>query len=298
MVDLIHSIRGMHDVLPAQTFVLRKLEQICATCVSGYGYQEIRTPLLEKTQLFKRTIGEATDIVAKEMYSFADLNNDNLSLRPEGTAGCVRACLQHGLLRNQVQRLWYCGPMFRRERPQYGRSRQFSHFGVELFGVSSIAAEWELLSICNNLWQCLGIKDELKLEINNLGSLAERQIYSAALVTYLRAHFNTLDDDSKRRLEINPLRILDSKNPEMSTIIANAPLLIDFLAEHSKEELASFCAGLEQLGIDYVINPRLVRGLDYYSGIVFEWGTLSLAMLNHQRLLQKIRRWVTRIILL
>ncbi len=276
MSDRIQAIRGMNDVLPDQTNLWRFIEQQFIECLSSYGYQEIRFPLVENTQLFKRTIGEVTDIVEKEMYTFSDLNGDSLTLRPEGTASCVRACLEHGLLHNQQQKLWYMGPMFRHERPQKGRYRQFTQFGVEAFGMTDSSAELELIAICHRLWSQLGFAHEVTLQINSLGELAERTAYKNTLIDYLRSHNELLDEESIKRLERNPLRILDSKNPALRDIIANAPRLIDSLGDESKAHFQSFCDGLELLGIPYVINPVLVRGLDYYGHTVFEWVTDKL----------------------
>lgn len=276
MSDRIQAIRGMNDILPDSTSVWRYVENIFVDCLSRYGYQEIRFPLIESTQLFKRTIGEVTDIVEKEMYTFNDLNGDSLTLRPEGTAGCVRACLEHGLLYNQLQKLWYMGPMFRHERPQKGRYRQFTQFGVEAFGMSGSAVELELISIGRRLWTKLGFAESVTLQINTLGELSERQEYKNILVNYLREHFDSLDEDSKRRLDRNPLRILDSKNPEMQDLISNAPKLIDALGEKSRAHFQSLCDGLDTLNISYIINPFLVRGLDYYGHTVFEWVTDKL----------------------
>lgn len=276
MADRIQAIRGMNDVLPEQTPLWRYVEHVFSDCLSRYGYKEIRFPIVEHTQLFKRTIGEVTDIVEKEMYTFSDLNGDSLTLRPEGTACCVRACLEHGLLYNQQQKLWYIGPMFRHERPQKGRYRQFTQFGVEAFGMSDSSIEIELIAMCQRLWTQLGFASAVQLQINTLGELVERHAYKEILVSYFRAHYDALDEDSKKRLEKNPLRILDSKNPDLSALIANAPKLIDVLGEKSKAHFQSFCNGLDALKIPYVINPVLVRGLDYYGHTVFEWVTDKL----------------------
>ncbi len=276
MAERIQAIRGMNDILPDQSYAWRYLEQHFARCLNDYGYQEIRMPLLESTQLFKRTIGEVTDIVEKEMYTFNDLNGDSLTLRPEGTAGCVRACLEHGLLHNQQQKLWYCGPMFRHEKPQKGRYRQFNQLGVEAFGIAGVGIELELIAICKRLWVALGIDDAVRLQVNTLGSLNERQVYREALIAYFKPHFEQLDADSKRRLDSNPLRILDSKNPEMQTLVANAPKLIDVISEESRQYFFALCDGLQALNIPYVVNPFLVRGLDYYGHTVFEWVTDKL----------------------
>ena len=276
MAERIKAIRGMNDVLPDKSFAWRHLEKTFAKCLEDYAYQEIRLPLLESTQLFKRTIGEVTDIVEKEMYTFDDLNGDSLTLRPEGTAGCVRACLEHGLLHNQQQKLWYCGPMFRHEKPQKGRYRQFNQLGVEAFGFSDVGIELELIAICKRFWNVLGISDALHLQVNTLGTLSERQAYRDLLVDYLKPNFELLDEDSKRRLDRNPLRILDSKNPQMQSLIASAPKLLDVLSEQSRQHFSDLCQGLEALGINYTVNPFLVRGLDYYGHSVFEWVTDKL----------------------
>ena len=276
MAERIQAIRGMNDIVPDRTSIWRYVEQNFVDCLSRYGYQEIRFPIIENTQLFKRTIGEVTDIVEKEMYTFNDLNGDSLTLRPEGTAGCVRACLEHGLLHNQQQKLWYMGPMFRHERPQKGRYRQFHQFGVEAFGMIDSSIELELISISQRLWTQLGFANSVALQINTLGELSERQSYKKILVEYLRDHYDALDEDSKKRLERNPLRILDSKNPEMQQLIAKAPKLFDVLEEKSRHHFQSFCDGLKALNISYTINPFLVRGLDYYGHTVFEWVTEHL----------------------
>lgn len=273
MAERIQAIRGMNDILPDKTLLWRYIEQTFINCLTNYGYQEIRFPLVESTQLFKRTIGEITDIVEKEMYTFNDLNGDSITLRPEGTAGCVRACLEHGLLHNQQQKLWYLGPMFRHERPQRGRYRQFNQLGVEAFGMAGAQAELELISLCRKFWIQFGFADLVQLQVNTLGELSERQKYKSFLVDYLNDHTAQLDEDSKRRLTRNPLRILDSKNPEMQQLVANAPKLIDVLEGKSKEHFQAFCNGLDTLQIPYVINPVLVRGLDYYGHTVFEWVT-------------------------
>ncbi|HHF7375723.1 histidine--tRNA ligase [Legionella bozemanae] len=276
MTERIQAIRGMNDILPETTVFWRSIEQIFVNALSSYGYQEIRFPLIESTQLFKRTIGEVTDIVEKEMYTFNDLNGDSITLRPEGTAGCVRACLQNGLLHNQQQKLWYMGPMFRHERPQKGRYRQFNQLGVEAFGMPGALVELELISLCRKFWEQLGFADFVQLQVNTLGELTERHHYKKILVEYLTAHERQLDEDSKRRLTRNPLRILDSKNPEMQQLLANAPKLIDVLGERSRAHFQSFCDGLDALEVPYVINPVLVRGLDYYGHTVFEWVTDKL----------------------
>lgn len=276
MAEKIQAIRGMNDVLPQESKKWQLLEETFIQCLTQYAYQEIRFPLVESTQLFKRTIGEVTDIVEKEMYTFTDLNGDSLTLRPEGTAGCLRACLEHGLLHNQQQKLWYMGQMFRHEKPQKGRYRQFSQLGVEALGMSGTAIELELIAMCKRFWRELGIEQSVSLQINTLGEIRERQQYKETLVNYLRSHFDQLDEDSRRRLDKNPLRILDSKNPEMQHLLTNAPKLMDSLGEKSRNHFHQLCKGLEAAGIVYEINPLLVRGLDYYGHTVFEWVTDKL----------------------
>jgi len=272
MAKNIQAIRGMHDILPAQTPLWQFLEDRVRSVLGRYGYNEIRMPIVEQTELFKRSIGEVTDIVEKEMYTFEDRNGDSLTLRPEGTASCVRAGIEHGLLFNQVQRLWYQGPMFRHERPQKGRYRQFHQIGVEAFGMTGPDIDLELILITARIWRELGLGG-LELQINSLGTAEERVIYRDKLVAYLSAHQEKLDEDSLRRLNSNPLRILDSKNPEMRELIADAPVLADHLGEESRSHFETLCAGLDAAGVAYVINPRLVRGLDYYARTVFEWVT-------------------------
>ncbi|WP_367605505.1 histidine--tRNA ligase [Legionella sp. W05-934-2] len=273
MSDKIQAIRGMNDILPQDTPKWQALEATMRQVLSSYGYDEIRTPIVESTNLFKRSIGDFTDIVEKEMYTFTDLNGDSLTLRPEGTASTVRACIEHGLLHNQQQKLWYIGPMFRHEKPQKGRYRQFYQLGVEIYGFDGISIEAEMLLLCQRLWQKLDLLDDLVLEINSLGTIQERQSYIKLLTTYFQDHAYLLDEDSIRRLNRNPLRILDSKNPDMTEVINNAPKLIDHLNEESKNHFAQLCAVLENVGIGYRVNPTLVRGLDYYNQTVFEWTT-------------------------
>ena len=272
----IQAIRGMHDVLPEQTPLWQYAEKIIRDVLANYGYSEIRLPIVEKTELFKRSIGEVTDIVEKEMYTFDDRNGDSLTLRPEGTAGCLRACLEHGLLHNQVHRLWYYGPMYRHERPQKGRYRQFFQFGVETYGMESADIDAELLLLTDRLWTRLGIRSKVRLQLNSLGTIAERLIYREALVSYFKQHLAILDEDSLRRLTANPLRILDTKNPAMQEVVANAPELMDYLGEESRAHFYSILETLNALGVAYEINTRLVRGLDYYSKTVFEWVTDEL----------------------
>ena len=274
MAKNIQAIRGMHDLLPNQIGLWQRLEDGARRLLESYGYQEIRTPLVEVTELFKRSIGEVTDIVEKEMYSFPDRHGDSLSLRPEGTASCVRAAIEHGLL-DQPRRLWYRGPMYRHERPQQGRYRQFHQIGVEVFGLEGPDIDQEVLFLTARLWRTLGLSG-LRLEVNSLGEAEERAAYRTELVAYLEAHHCHLDEDSRRRLLTNPLRVLDSKNPELREVIAGAPILLDHLGEASRQHFAAFLAGLEDAGIPYEVNPRLVRGLDYYNRTVFEWITDDL----------------------
>lgn len=276
MANNIQAIRGMHDVLPEQTPLWQYAEQMIREILGAYGYSEIRLPIVEKTELFKRSIGEVTDIVEKEMYTFDDRNGDSLTLRPEGTAGCLRACLEHGLLHNQVHRLWYYGPMYRHERPQKGRYRQFFQLGVETYGMSGPDIDAELILIMDRLWKKLGIRDKVRLQLNSLGTIAERLVYREALVSYFQEHLDDLDEDSLRRLETNPLRILDTKNPAMQQVVDNAPELMAYLGDESLKHFNALTATLNDLGISYEINSRLVRGLDYYSKTVFEWVTDEL----------------------
>ncbi|MDT8895417.1 histidine--tRNA ligase [Halomonas sp. I1] len=272
----IQAIRGMNDLLPAQAPLWQYFEQQVRALMGRYGYDEIRTPVLEQTSLFKRSIGEVTDIVEKEMYTFEDRNGDSLTLRPEGTASCVRAAMENGLLHNQTQRLWYQGPMFRHERPQKGRYRQFHQIGVETFGLEGPDIDAEVILLSARLWKQLGLFEHVTLELNSLGSPEARAAYRDKLVSYFEAHLDVLDEDSRRRLSTNPLRILDSKNPAMADMLAEAPRLMDHLDDESREHFERLTAILDAAGIEYVINPRLVRGLDYYSRTVFEWTTDAL----------------------
>jgi histidyl-tRNA synthetase len=271
-VSKIQSIRGMNDLLPPQSGRWQIVEAIVADVLGQYGFHEIRFPVLEKTELFQRTIGEVTDIVEKEMYSFEDRNGDNLTLRPEGTAGCVRASIQNGLL-DRPQRLWYTGPMFRHERPQKGRLRQFHQFGAEVFGMDGPDVDAELIAMTARIWAELGVESAVALELNTLGTAESRAAHKAELVSYLHHVREQLDEDSQRRLETNPLRILDSKNPQMQQLLARAPSLMDFLDDESKKHFEQLTSYLDKLGIAYRVNNRLVRGLDYYSRTVFEWVT-------------------------
>ncbi|WIO75252.1 histidine--tRNA ligase [Porticoccaceae bacterium LTM1] len=272
----IQSIRGMNDLTPAGSPVWQYLEGTVAKLLKKYGYSEIRTPILEQTDLFKRSIGEVTDIVEKEMYTFDDRNGESVTMRPEGTASCVRACEQHGLLHNQIQRLWYTGPMFRYERPQKGRLRQFHQVGVEVFGLDGPDIDAELLVMTARLWRELGIADAVTLQINSLGTPESRAKYRAELVAFLEARKDQLDEDCKRRLVTNPLRVLDSKNPEVQALLVDAPSLQDYMDEESKVHFQRLCELLDAAGVSYEVNPKLVRGLDYYSKTVFEWVTDSL----------------------
>lgn len=271
----IRSVRGFSDTLPPQTAVWQELEGRLRRILDAYGYQEIRLPQLEKTELFSRSIGEVTDIVEKEMYTFADRNGDSLTLRPEGTAGCVRACLEHGLLHNRQPRLWYAGAMFRHERPQKGRLRQFHQVGAEVFGLDGPDIDAEMILMTARMLRSIGLGD-VELQINSLGTATARQDFRAALVEYLSGHRDRLDADSLRRLETNPLRILDSKIPETQALLDDAPRLSDYLDDDSRAHFAALCGHLDAVGQPYVVNPRLVRGLDYYGRTVFEWVTTRL----------------------
>lgn len=275
LLSKIQAIRGMNDILPEKTIFWRAVEQKLSTILNSYGYQEIRLPLLEKTALFHRVIGEVTDIVEKEMYTFDDRNGESLSLRPEGTAGCVRAMIEHGLSHHTIQKLWYSGAMFRHERPQQGRYRQFYQLGVEVYGLSTAAIDAEILLMTARFWQVLGLKN-LELQINSLGSSAARATYREKLVEYFSSHIEQLDEDSRRRLGMNPLRILDSKNPDLKSLIETAPKLLDYLDDESKQHFEQLQTFLNAAGLKYTINPRLVRGLDYYNKTVFEWVTTKL----------------------
>lgn len=270
------AIRGMNDILPEKTPIWQYLERQVSSVLSSYGYSEIRMPIVEQTELFKRSIGEVTDIVEKEMYTFNDRNDESLTLRPEGTAGCVRAGEEHGLLYNQTQRFWYQGAMFRYEKPQKGRYRQFHQIGVETFGMSSAEIDAELIVLSARLWKRLGILDAVTLQLNSLGSNESRQVYKADLTRYLEDRFDLLDEDSQRRLATNPLRILDSKDENTQALLAEAPVLSDYLDDDSRIHFEHLTELLDNAGIGYEINPRLVRGLDYYCKTVFEWVTDKL----------------------
>ncbi|KZX59389.1 histidine--tRNA ligase [Halioglobus sp. HI00S01] len=265
----------MNDILPDESPHWQHVESVVRRLMTGYGYSEIRMPVVEQTDLFKRGVGEVTDIVEKEMYTFLDRSDDSLTLRPEGTAGCVRAAIQHGLL-NMAQRLWYAGPMFRYERPQKGRQRQFHQFGAEAFGIASPDMDAEMILLTARLWRQLGVAEHVQLQLNSIGGAEARQAYRDALVVYLRERFDELDEDSQRRLDSNPLRILDSKNPQTQALLDDAPELANYLDEESRADFARLCELLDAAGVAYAVNQRLVRGLDYYNKTVFEWVTDQL----------------------
>lgn len=271
------AIRGFNDILPEQSHKWQFLESKIKSILNSYNYDEVRLPILEKSELFHRSVGETSDIVSKETYDFLDRNKDSLTLRPEGTAGCVRMVIDNSLAnRGQTQKLWYCGPMFRYERPQKGRYRQFYQLGVEAYGFDSIAIDLEILSVAWNLFRKLDISEHVTLQINSLGSNANRQKYVEALLKYLEPHHNELDEDSIKRLDKNPLRILDSKIPQTQEILKNAPKLVDFIDDDLKQRFQETCEYLDAIGVRYIVNYNLVRGLDYYSGLVFEWTTDKL----------------------
>ncbi|CAO1666455.1 histidine--tRNA ligase [Salinicola sp. NYA28a] len=276
MSNKIQAIRGMNDLLPDQSPAWQYVERQLRSLVDRYDYREIRTPIVEQTALFARSIGEATDVVEKEMYTFDDRNGESLTLRPENTAAVVRAAMEHGLLHNQTQRLWYMGPMFRYERPQKGRYRQFHQIGIEAYGMTGPDIDAEIILLSARLWRQLGMAEHVTLELNSLGSPEARANYRDSLVAYFESHREILDEDSQRRLKTNPLRILDSKNPDMADMLAGAPQLLDHLDEESRVHFEQLKSTLDAAGIGYRINPRLVRGLDYYSRTVFEWTTTAL----------------------
>ncbi|KQH89347.1 histidine--tRNA ligase [Vibrio fluvialis] len=276
MAKTIQAIRGMNDCLPTQSPLWQKVEGIVKNVISAYGYNEVRMPIVEETNLFSRAVGEETDVVSKEMYTFEDRNGDSLTLRPEGTAGCVRSCIQNSLINRDEQRLWYMGPMFRHERPQKGRYRQFHQCGVEVFGLNGPDVDAELIMMTARLWRELGIDKHVRLELNSIGSQEDRADYRTALVAFLEQHIDVLDEDCKRRMHTNPLRVLDTKNPDIQAILGDAPRLSEYLGEESKAHFAGLCELLDAAGIEYTVNERLVRGLDYYNRTVFEWMTESL----------------------
>lgn len=275
MSNYLQAVRGMNDILPNTSHQWRFVEATLINVLENHGYAEIRTPLIEKTELFERSIGEVTDIVEKEMYTFTDRNGDRLTLRPEGTAGCVRAVIENGLLRNAALRLWYLGAMFRHERPQKGRYRQFHQIGVETFGFSGPDIDVELILMSARMLRAVGLM-ELRLEINSLGTPKSREFYRNDLINYLSKYQDQLDADSQRRLTTNPLRILDSKDSKTQNILADAPQLINYLDDQSRMHFEKLCTALDAVNLPYIINPRLVRGLDYYTHTVFEWVTTEL----------------------
>ena len=276
MNNKFQSLRGMNDIDPSALSTWKFIERSIFEIFASYGYREIRFPLIESTDLFKRSVGESSDIVEKEMYSFEDRNGESVSLRPEGTAGCVRACIQNGLLHNQTQKLFYYGPMFRRERPQKGRQRQFFQIGAEAFGFPGPDIDIEMLFMTSAIWSHLNLSEVVTLNINTIGSLDERNKYIETFTDYIKRYESDLDDDSKKRLKRNPLRILDSKNAKVQEILTDAPILLDHLGETSRAEFNNICNILKKRGIEFKINPRLVRGLDYYCKTVFEWTTTEL----------------------
>ena len=276
MNQVIKAVRGMQDLLPEKKARFRRIEDQARRVLGQYGYQEVGLPVIENTHLFNRLVGSTTDIVEKEMYSFNDRNDESLTLRPEGTAGLVRFVNEHGLAFNQTQRLWYTGPMFRYERPQKGRYRQFDQIGVECIGMQGPDIDAELLLLCARLWRALGIEDQVRLELNSIGDTASRQAFSAALVEFLNDRSDELDEDSRRRLETNPMRILDSKVPTTQALLSGAPRLKDFVDAQSQQHFEDLCAILDAAKVEYQVNPKIVRGLDYYNRTVFEWVTNSL----------------------
>ena len=275
MAKNIQAIRGMNDCSPTESPLWQWIEGQVRQILSSYGYSEVRMPIVESTPLFARAIGEVTDVVSKEMYTFWD-NDEQLTLRPEGTAGCVRAAIEHGWIYNNEQRLWYMGPMFRHERPQKGRYRQFHQAGVEVFGIATPEIDAELIILTARLWKALGIDQHVSLQLNSIGSLEARANYRSALVAFLENHQDLMSDEEKERLVKNPLRILDTKNQALQDVLDDAPKLLDYLDDESREHFAQLCGLLDAVGIQYEINPKLVRGLDYYNKTVFEWVTSAL----------------------
>ena len=275
MVKNIQAIRGMNDCSPTESPLWQWIEGQVRQILSSYGYSEVRMPIVESTPLFARAIGEVTDVVSKEMYTFWD-NDEQLTLRPEGTAGCVRAAIEHGWIYNNEQRLWYMGPMFRHERPQKGRYRQFHQAGVEVFGIATPEIDAELIILTARLWKALGIDQHVSLQLNSIGSLEARANYRSALVAFLENHQDLMSEEEKERLVKNPLRILDTKNKALQVVLDGAPKLLDYLDDESREHFAQLCGLLDAVGIQYEINPKLVRGLDYYNKTVFEWVTSAL----------------------
>lgn len=275
MAKTIQAIRGMNDCSPTETPLWQWVETKVRNVLASYGYSEVRMPIVESTPLFARAIGEVTDVVSKEMYTFWD-NDEQLTLRPEGTAGCVRAAIERGWIYNNEQRLWYMGPMFRHERPQKGRYRQFHQAGVEVFGIPNPEIDAELIILTARLWKALGIDQHVSLQLNSIGSLEARANYRSALVAFLEQHQSLMSDEEKERLVKNPLRILDTKNQALQEVLNDAPKLLDYLDEESREHFAQLCSLLDAMGIQYEVNPKLVRGLDYYNKTVFEWVTSAL----------------------
>ncbi len=275
MAKNIQAIRGMNDCSPTESPLWQWIEGQVRQILSSYGYSEVRMPIVESTPLFARAIGEVTDVVSKEMYTFWD-NDEQLTLRPEGTAGCVRAAIEHGWIYNNEQRLWYIGPMFRHERPQKGRYRQFHQAGVEVFGIATPEIDAELIILTARLWKALGIEQHVSLQLNSIGSLEARANYRSALVAFLENHQDLMSEEEKERLVKNPLRILDTKNQALQDVLDGAPKLLDYLDDESREHFAQLCGLLDAVGIQYEINPKLVRGLDYYNKTVFEWVTSAL----------------------
>ena len=275
MAKNIQAIRGMNDCSPTESPLWQWIEGHVRQILSSYGYSEVRMPIVESTPLFARAIGEVTDVVSKEMYTFWD-NDEQLTLRPEGTAGCVRAAIEHGWIYNNEQRLWYMGPMFRHERPQKGRYRQFHQAGVEVFGIATPEIDAELIILTARLWKALGIDQHVSLQLNSIGSLEARANYRSALVAFLENHRDLMSEEEKERLVKNPLRILDTKNQALQDVLDGAPKLLDYLDDESREHFAQLCGLLDAVGIQYEINPKLVRGLDYYNKTVFEWVTSAL----------------------
>ena len=275
MAKNIQAIRGMNDCSPTESPLWQWIEGQVRQILSSYGYSEVRMPIVESTPLFARAIGEVTDVVSKEMYTFWD-NDEQLTLRPEGTAGCVRAAIEHGWIYNNEQRLWYMGPMFRHERPQKGRYRQFHQAGVEVFGIATPEIDAELIILTARLWKALGIDQHVSLQLNSIGSLEARANYRSALVAFLENHQDLMSEEEKERLVKNPLRILDTKNQALQDVLDGAPKLLDYLDDESREHFAQLCGLLDAMGIQYEINPKLVRGLDYYNKTVFEWVTSAL----------------------
>ncbi|RDE98407.1 histidine--tRNA ligase [Haemophilus parainfluenzae] len=275
MAKNIQAIRGMNDCSPTESPLWQWIEGQIRQILSSYGYSEVRMPIVESTPLFARAIGEVTDVVSKEMYTFWD-NDEQLTLRPEGTAGCVRAAIEHGWIYNNEQRLWYMGPMFRHERPQKGRYRQFHQAGVEVFGIATPEIDAELIILTARLWKALGIDQHVSLQLNSIGSLEARANYRSALVAFLENHQDLMSEEEKERLVKNPLRILDTKNQALQDVLDGAPKLLDYLDDESREHFAQLCGLLDAVGIQYEINPKLVRGLDYYNKTVFEWVTSAL----------------------